>query len=122
MHPQTTQDTTARWVVGQEVVLREGRRRDDRAATIKRVGRQYVYIEMYGREVAFHADDGHQKTDANYAARIFTPASLAAHDRRAAASARVQILTQEWGWTNRIATETLEQIAALIEANREVTP
>lgn len=108
------------WFVGQEVILRERSHRGaitDVPVVITRVGRKYVYTQRYGREIAFSKSDGIESGSDNYKARLFMPESLAEYDRRATASARLRSMTNGWGWTDRLSTEAMEQIADLIDGD-----
>lgn len=69
-------------------------------------------------ELAFHAEDGIEKVEGNYAARIFTPESLAEYDRRRDAASRLAEATRSYGWASRLGTEQIEAILAVLEVTR----
>jgi hypothetical protein len=67
------------FTVGQEVVILAPRNRfrpnDDGTTrtTVTKVGRKYVYVDMYGREVGFHIADGRPASSTGgYSLHLYT--------------------------------------------------
>jgi hypothetical protein len=123
---QPTAPNPHRWAVGEEALL-VTRERDwgapgqphkiaTRPITITRVGRVYIYAIRYGREQAFHAAGGWEKSDfGGPSARIRTPEQHAEDMRRRDGSERLRRATAGYGWPNRLTVDQMHTLAQWIE-------
>lgn len=101
--------------VGQEVTFRPHVRQERGSipATITKIGRKYVYADIYGWSTPFNKDDG--KAASRYSGRLVTPDILAAEQARDAANERVHPLRIGWPRWDRLSTDQLNRIADIIE-------
>lgn len=103
--------------VGQRVLIHHWNTRGGRIqeAEVSKVGRKLVYIEEYGRPVAYRIDTGN-KNDQYGHSTMYTPEAWAARERRADLDRRLR----EGGLDRRNGTnltdDQVERIVAILES------
>lgn len=84
-------------------------------ATITRVGRTLVYVQLYSREAGFYKENGlPRRNDHGHGWRMYTAETLAETLRRREVVDTVQERTRSHAWTNALSTEALEAIAEIL--------
>ena len=111
------------YYVGQKVLIRDINRRRDGGPTesvITRVGRKLVYIEQYGREVAYRIEDG-RKNDNYGHSWLQTPEQYVEEMHRDALWSRLNAagLRLELGMSHKVSTDKLERVVAIMEETDE---
>lgn len=108
----------SKFTKGQTVIL--SHRRGHEEVTIERVGRKWVYIKQYSREVAFDAETGVENSNYGAPDRIYTPEMWAENDRRQTALDGLKERGVQWkfgGYPQRYSTDVLEQVLALLSVS-----
>lgn len=113
--------STPQWYAGQEVIVRRrvyGGKHQETPARISRVGRKYVYVDGRGRETAYDAVTGVEKSE--FATRrIFTPESLAEHFRRTDVQERLREATRSFWWISQLSTDDAERVLQILTNDKE---
>lgn len=107
--------------VGQTLIRRdvnEGRQGGPQQVTVTRVGRKLVYVEHHRREEAYRIEDG-VRNDKWEHAWLQTPEEYAESNRRSAIETRLLDDHRMTGWPTYVGTDTLEQIADMLDRDKE---
>ncbi|QBC87374.1 beta barrel domain-containing protein [Mycobacterium avium] len=102
---------------GQKVILSD--RRGQVEATVERVGRKWVYITRYSREVAFDAQTGVENSQYGAPDRIYTLEGWADKCRREDVLKKLNECGIEWrfgGHERRYSTDILQQVLGILES------
>jgi len=103
--------------VGQRVILRH--RRDAEEVEIAKVGRKYVYVELYGHTLTkFDAETGYEVTPYGSPDRLYTLEEWADSLKRSDLFERLRrngVMFDGRASRDRLTTPVLEQVLALIE-------
>lgn len=108
----------SKFEVGQTVVLTTHGGRNEARVQIERVGRKWVYVRIYGQEVAFDRETGKEKRalDApGMPSFIYTEDDWATIQRYNAVYNRMANFTTDFNWRSKLTTDQMERIIPILE-------
>lgn len=110
----------SKFEVGQTVVLTTHEGRNEARVQIERVGRKWVYVRVYGQEVAFDRETGREKralSAPGMPSFIYTEDDWATIQRDEAVYNRLAYLTNDFNWRSRskLTTDQMERIISILE-------